>query len=158
MKKRKISSTLVVVVVLLFLTWYTYPWVFSAGGIGSIKIYQFDLSRKALSEKFDSLILNDGNIDIPSKTIYNLDGTGYEEDSKYIYFISNKNDTLVYGYDYFNQNINNAKCSLALTSFGKYGESPLKKRRDIFFFQRSIRASGFEEVLNRLQIPYIVEK
>lgn len=157
MKNKKLVITLSTLAALIFLAFYTYPWVISAGGVGSLESYDFNVSRETLSKQIDSLILNDGKVGIPSKQIYNLDGTGYEDDSKYIYFINNENDTLVYGYDYYNYKTKQST-SLALTSFGVYSESPLKTSRDIFFFQRKSKAKGFEEILTKLQTPFTISQ
>ena len=152
MKNKKLIIISTTLMALLFFAFYTYPWVISAGGVGNIELYDFNVSREVLSKQIDSLILNDKSVGVPSKQIYNLDGTGYEDDSKYIYFINNENDTLVYRFKY-SATSTAKKTVLALTHFGFYGESPLKTSQDIFFFQRKDKAKGFEEILSKLQTP-----
>lgn len=156
MKNKKLIIISTTLMALLFFAFYTYPWVISAGGVGNIELYDFNVSREVLSKEIDSLILNDDKVGIPSKQIYNLDGTGYEDDSRYIYLIDD-GDTLVYGYDYYNYETG-VITSVALTNFGLYGENPLKTRRDIFFFQRRNKAKGFEEILSKLQTPFTISQ
>ncbi len=154
--KKKTIVILFVSFAILFFLYITYPWVISAGGVGNIQLYEFNISRDNLSNQIDSVILNDEKIGIPSKQIYNLDGsTGYEDDSKYIYFINSENDTLVYRFKY-SATSTAKKTVLALTHYGKYGETPLKINRDIFFFQKKKIIKGFEKILNKLQTPFYI--
>lgn len=140
-------------IIIISLTFFTYPWYFSAGGVGSIQKYGFNFPRSFIANKFDSLILFDPNIDIPSKKIYNLDGTGYEKDSRYIYITPNNEDTVVFRFK-FNNYEDSSKTVIALTHFGKNGEYPLKTTKDIFFFQRNSKVEPFEQILYKLNVPF----
>lgn len=153
MKKKTIVILFVSFAIFLFL-FITYPWVISAGGVGNIQLYEFNISRDNLSNQIDSVILNDEKIGIPSKQIYNLDGTGYEKDSKFI-FVIEQGDTIVYSYEFYNYE-NKNEVSIALTHYGKYGETPLKINRDIYFFQKNNITKGFEKILNKLQTPFYI--
>lgn len=153
MKNKKNDILLIGSGLILLLAYLTYPWFLTAGGVGSLASYEFNVHRDILSSKIDSLILNDNKVGIPSKAIYNLDGTGYEDNARYIYIIENDMDTLVYSYK-FSQRPSENNTIIALTHYGKYGEDPLKTSRDIFFFRRKSKANGFEKILNRLSMNY----
>ncbi len=153
--KRKKYIPIAIILIVILIAFLTYPWFLTAGGVGSLESYEFNASRNILSSKIDSLVLNDHEVGIPSKEIYNLDGTGYEDDARYIYIIDNQLDTLVYRYKYSEQTSED-NTILALTHFGDYGDSPLQTSRDIFFFQRKYKAQKFRKVLDKLKISYII--
>lgn len=144
-------------IIVISITFFTYPWYFSAGGVGSIQNYGFNFPRSFISNKFDSLILMDPNIGIPTKRIYNLDGTGYEKESRYIYITLKTKNTFVFSFKFYNY-ADSSKTSIALTHFGKYGEYPLKTTKDIYFFQRNSKAEAFEQILYKLNVPFSKKK
>lgn len=95
-----------------------------AGTIGNIEMYKFNVSKEKLEKAVDKVFEKYPQM-VKSDTIYNLDGTGYENDFEYCVLMYN-NQRYIFGFSYVEDSLDWPKKSthstIALVYAATYGD------------------------------------